>query len=141
MKCAGKKKITKLWQLRHLSDFFTKITEIPEGGLEIRWGPPKRSNKQNRYLFGVVYKTLALGMTEQNNAIITVDMVHELCKQYFAPRVGVPGTGKDIPMSTTQLCRSGDTETFQDYVTQIQALGAAKGIYIPDPNEEFHNDC
>lgn len=104
--------------------------------IEVRWGPPRRSNKQNRYLWGVVYKTLSEGMSRQHSALITPEMVHQLCKQYFAPRVDVPGTGKTIPMSTTELCRSGNEESFQDYVTQIQELAAHKGIYIPDPNEE-----
>jgi hypothetical protein len=104
--------------------------------VEIRWGPPRRSNKQNNYLWGVVYKTLAEGMSEQHKALVTLEMVHELCRQYFAPRVDVPGTGQTVPMSTTELCRSGNEDSFQDYVVQIQELGAKKGIYISDPNEE-----
>ena len=104
--------------------------------LEVAWGKPKRTNKQNRYLFGVVYKTLAEGMSEQYNAYITPEMVHELCKQHFMPRIEVPGTGQSIPMSTTDLCRSGNEESFQTYVLQIQELAARKGIFIPDPGEE-----
>jgi hypothetical protein len=104
--------------------------------VEVRWGPPRRSNKQNRYLWGVVYKTLAEGMSEQYHALVTSEMVHDLCRQHFAPRVEVPGTGLTVPMSTADLCRSGNEDSFQDYVTQIQELGAKKGIYIEDPNEE-----
>ena len=104
--------------------------------VEVSWGRPKRTNKQSRYLFGVVYKTLADGMSEQYKAYVTPEMVHELCKQHFMPRIEVPGTGQSIPMSTTDLCRSGNEESFQTYVLQIQELAARKGIFIPDPGEE-----
>ena len=103
--------------------------------VEVRWGPPRRSNKQNRYLWGCVYKTLAEGLSELHKAHITSDQVHELCRKYFMPTVKVPGIEQDVPMSTTELCRSGNEDSFQDYVEQIQALAATKNIYIPDPNE------
>jgi len=108
---------------------------VPDSGLEVTLAPPKRTNRQNAYLWGVVYKTLAEGMSEQAREIVKPKWVHELCKEHFMPRIDVPGTNKTVPMSTTELCRSGNEDSFQDYVTQIQALGAAKGIFIPDPNE------
>ena len=118
-----------------------KQQPLPKGGMEFIWRKPRRTNKQNRYLWGVVYKTLAEGMTEQSSQLVKPKWVHELCKQYFAPRIGVPGTDKTIPMSTTELCRSGNEESFQDYVMQIQKLAVAKGIYIPDPNEGANEEA
>jgi len=115
---------------------FLRAQNIPACGLEVSVRRPRRTNKQNAYLWGIVYKTLAEGMTEQAGALVTVDMVHALCKQYFMPRVGVPGTDQTVPLSTTHLCKSGNEESFQDYVLQIQRLAAAKGIYIPDPGED-----
>lgn len=105
--------------------------------MEIRWGPPRRTNKQNAYLWGVVYKTLSEGLSEQHSALITPDHVHRLCKRYFMPKITVPGIEQEVDMSTTELCRSGNEESFQDYVMQIQKLAAAKGIYIPDPHEDY----
>ena len=52
------------------------------------------------------------------------------------PRYTVPGIEQEVPMSTTELCRSGNEDSFQDYLIQIQELAAKKGIYIPDPCEE-----
>jgi len=103
--------------------------------VEVRWGPPRRSNKQNRYLWGVVYKTLAEGLSEAHKAHITPDQIHRLCRQYFMPKEDIPGLNKTVDMSTTQLCRSGNEDSFQDYVLQIQQLAAERGIYIPDPQE------
>ena len=104
--------------------------------VEVRWGPPRRTNKQNKYLWGVVYKTLAEGLSEIHSQHITSDHVHELCKKHFMPQIVIPGIEQSVPMSTTELCRSGNEDSFQNYVLQIQELGAKKGIYIPDPNED-----
>ena len=114
---------------------FLEAVKIPKSGLEVRWGPPKRTNKQNAYLWGIVYKTLAEGLSELHKAHITPDQIHRLCRQYFMPKEDIPGLNKTVDMSTTQLCRSGNEDSFQDYVLQIQQLAAERGIYIPDPNE------
>jgi hypothetical protein len=103
--------------------------------VEVRWGPPRRSNQQNKYLWGVVYKTLAEGLSELHKAYITPDQIHRLCRQYFMPKEDIPGLNKTVDMSTTQLCRSGNEDSFQDYVIQIQQLAAERGIYIADANE------
>ena len=111
---------------------------IPKGGMELTWRKPRRSNRQNAYLWGVVYKTLSEALSDQYNSHITSDMAHELCRKYFMPQIEVPGTGQFIPMSTTDLCRSGNEESFQDYVLRIQEFAAKKGVYIPDPNEDSY---
>ena len=102
---------------------------------EVKWGQPRRTNKQNNYLWGVVYPTLAEGLSEEYKAHITSDHVHEICKKHFMPKIEVPGIKTIISMSTTELCRSGNKDAFQDYVLRIQEMAARKGIYIPDPNE------
>ena len=53
------------------------------------------------------------------------------------PKVTIPGIEQDVDMSTTELCRSGSEQSFQDYIIQIQELAAKKGIYIADPSEEI----
>ena len=114
---------------------FIQQVEIPKAGLEIIWRTPRRSNQQNRYLWGVVYKTLSEGLSDLHKERITPDHCHALCKKYFMPKLEIPGIKKLVDMSTTELCRSGNEESFQDYVLQIQQLAAERGIYIPDPNE------
>ena len=115
---------------------FLKQTEIPKAGLEIIWRRPRRSNKQNAYLWGVVYERLAAGLSNHYQKHITAKMIHEICKDAFMPRYTVPGIEREVPMSTTDLTRNGNEESFQDYVLQIQEMAARKGIYIPDPGEE-----
>ena len=120
--------------MQRIVDFLLRIPKDAYP-VEVRWGKPRRTNKQNAYLWGVVYKTLAEGMSEISGELVRPEWMHQLCKEHFMPRIHVPGTEKTIPMSTTELCKSGNEQAFSDYVTQIQELAAHKGIYIPSPNE------
>jgi len=112
-----------------------KEQPIPKCGLEVIVRAPRRSNPQNRYLWGVVYKTLSDGLSEQYGAFISPDYVHRLCKKYFMPKIEVPGVGQTVEMSTTELTRGGNEDSFQDYILKIQEFAAKKGLYIPDPME------
>lgn len=116
---------------------FLERVEIPECGLEITWKRPRRSNKQNRYLNGVVYRDFARGLMDLGKGPVDRDGIHYICKEQFMPRVPVGTMGKTMPMSTKELCRSGNEDAFQDYVEKIKELAVtAYSIYIPDPNEE-----
>lgn len=122
-------------QMQAITNFLLRIP-AEQYPIEVRWGRPRRTNRQNRYLWGVVYKTFAEGMSEQSGELVKPEWIHDLCRQHFLPRFKVPGTDKTVPMSTTDLCRSGNEQAFQDYVEQIMALAAHKGIFIPDPDPE-----
>ena len=115
---------------------FLEVVEIPKAGLEVRWGPPQMTNPQRRYLFGVVYRDFARGLMDLGKGPVHVKGIHYICKEQFMPREPVGTTGRTMPMSTTKLCRSGNENSFQDYVEQIKELAAtAYNIFIPDPNE------
>jgi len=93
----------------------------------------KRSNQQNRFLWGIVYKTISdfTGYDE--------DEVHALCKEKFNPKflniVNV-NTGEEteerIAGSTAKL----STKDFIEYVEKIQRYFAGLGCVIPDPNQQ-----
>jgi len=85
----------------------------------------KRSERQNKYLWGVVYKLLS------DYFGYTTDEMHELMKQKFAPKKEVK-MGNEImliPCSTTELL----TTNFNDYLELIKQFGAENNIIIPDP--------
>lgn len=87
----------------------------------------KRSERQNKYLWGVVYKLLS------DYFGYTTDEMHELMKQKFAPKKEVK-MGNEImliPCSTTELL----TTNFNDYLDQIKQFGAENNIIIPDPEK------
>ena len=90
-----------------------------------------RSNNQNAYMWGVVYKILAmeLGYTE--------DEIHELMKQKFLPRVLNLGENEEynIPVSTTEL----STVAMEEYLSKIREWAGTKiNCFIPMPNESIN---
>lgn len=92
----------------------------------------RRSNKQNSYLWSVVYKTIcdSLGWDDED--------CHEFCKRQFnkkrveiADKVTGEITQQEIPGSTKKLTTIG----FMEYVEKIQIFFAEHGVIIPDPNQ------
>lgn len=86
-----------------------------------------RSERQNKYLWGVVYKLLS------DYFGYTPDEMHELMKQKFAPKKEKK-MGDEIlliPCSTTELL----TINFNEYLEQIKQFGAEHNVIIPDPEK------
>jgi hypothetical protein len=84
-----------------------------------------RSNNQNSWLWGVVYKEIAnhMGYSETE--------IHEIMKQKFLPPKFVKWKGKEIKMqsSTTNLNKI----EFGEFIERIRSEVASFGIVIPDP--------
>lgn len=87
---------------------------------------PRRSDQQNRYLWGVVYKTVcdALGGWD-------ADDVHEYCLGECFGWETLEGLGKRR-MRPIRRSSKLNKQEFTDYVDWIQRHMAEKGIYIPD---------
>jgi len=99
----------------------------------------ERSSPQNRYLHGVVYKTLsdALGFDSS-------DVAEYLLGTYYGwnERALPGGRRESKPMRTTTTDENGDRKVlskaeFADYVDFCLRYGAEHGIYIPSPEQEF----
>jgi hypothetical protein len=84
-----------------------------------------RSQNQNSWLWGVVYKSIAdaTGYSETE--------VHEIMKRKFLPPKLVKWKGTDIrmPGSTSELNKTD----FGEYIERIRAEVASLGITIEDP--------
>jgi len=93
--------------------------------LEIRENKSKRSNPQNRYLWGVVYPIIG------NKLGYDTETVHEVFKQKFGVKVELRNN-ITIPKSTTKYT----TIEFNEYIDNICkfALEFLK-LEIPQPNE------
>ena len=94
----------------------------------------RRSNQQNRYLFGVVYKEIEVRLRELGNDI-DVEGVHEFCKFEFN-EVKIFGEGGEVISkkggSTTEM----NKEEMSIYVDKIILWAATfLEIRIPLPNE------
>ena len=102
----------------------------------------KRTLRQNKYLWGVVYKYLVDNdpgyfVNEETERLLHVrgiamnEIVHEFCKAQFLPPVDLGiGGGLRITKSTAKLNR----QEFNDYVENIRRWAAeALQVFIPDP--------
>lgn len=92
----------------------------------------RRSNEQNSYLFGVVYKTIS----DYNGD--TVNDLHQYFKRALLPPKFVKAMGKEIkiPSSTTDL----NKVEFGEYIERIRAEVAPMGIIIPEAENKKEFD-
>ena len=109
----------------------------------------QRTKRQNRYLWGVVYKYLVDNdpgyfvneETERllkGRGIAMNEIVHEFCKAQFLPPVDLGiGGGMRITKSTAKLNR----QEFNDYVENIRRWAAESlQVFIPDPYAAGYED-
>jgi hypothetical protein len=88
----------------------------------------KRSNQQNRYLWGIPYKLLS------DHTGYTPDEMHGICKDKFLKRhFRVAEEEFYIGASTANL----STIEFEEYAENIRRWGATLGVNIPLPNENL----
>ena len=109
----------------------------------------KRTQRQNKYLWGVVYKYLVdndpgyFGNEEterllKGRGIAMNEIVHEFCKAQFLPPLELSiGGGMKITKSTAKLNR----QEFNDYVENIRRWAAQElQVFIPDPYAAGYED-
>ena len=108
----------------------------------------KRSTQQNRYLWGVVYKTIvdndpgffcndAVDGLRKTARLSAAEVVHEFCKARFLPSADLPGLQITVAPSTAKLPR----KEFQDYVEAIRRWAADElQVFIPDPTVCGYDD-
>ena len=108
----------------------------------------KRSTQQNKYLWGVVYKTIvdndpgyfvndAVDALRKTARLSTAEVVHEFCKARFLPSADLPGLQITVAPSTAKLPR----KEFQDYVESIRRWAADElQVFVPDPYQAGYKD-
>lgn len=99
--------------------------------VEVHEHRPKRSDQQNRYLWGCVYKTVtdALDGWESED-------VHQYCLGEYFGWETIDGLGKKRLRPIRRSSRLNKRE-FADYIAWIQRRMAEHGILIPDPDSEL----
>jgi hypothetical protein len=91
----------------------------------------RRSDEQNRYLWGVVYPTiLRSGQLDG----WTAEDLHEFFLGEVFGWETVSGFGRKR-MRPIRRSSGLSTVEFADYVARIQRRMAELGVYVPDPNE------
>lgn len=87
---------------------------------------PKRSDQQNRYLFGVVYAEIARHLEGWDK-----DDIHEFCLGEWSGWEVVEGFGKKRQRPVLRSSKL-NKQQFGDYIEFIQRTMAERGIFIPD---------
>jgi hypothetical protein len=101
-------------------------------GQEVKSKGPRRSHEQNRYLWGVCYAAILKHLEGWD-----AEDVHEYCLGEWSGWETLEGFGRKRLRPIRRSSRLSTTE-FADYVGFIQRTMAAKGIDIPEPNEEVN---
>jgi hypothetical protein len=108
----------------------------------------KRTLRQNKYLWGVVYKTIvdndpgffccdAVDSLRKTARLSAAEVVHEFCKARFLPSADLPGLQITVAPSTAKLPR----KEFQDYVESIRRWAADElQVFVPDPTVCGYDD-
>lgn len=108
----------------------------------------KRTLRQNKYLWGVVYKTIvdndpgyfvndAVDALRKTARLSAAEVVHEFCKARFLPSADLPGLQITVAPSTAKLPR----KEFQEYVESIRRWAADElQVFIPDPTVCGYDD-
>ena len=92
----------------------------------------RRSDEQNRYLWGCVYPTI---LQSGQLAGWTAEDLHEYLLGEIYGWETVEGFGRKR-MKPIRRSSGMITGEFADYIAQIQQRMAERGIYIPDPGED-----
>lgn len=96
----------------------------------------RRSDQQNRALWGVAYKAL-----REQTGNEPEDLHAYFCGEYWSwKEINVFGQRKRVPLRTTTIDADGrrnpvSTVEFNDFYAFIQQRSAENGFNVPDPNE------
>ena len=136
-------RITKTNGWFDLTEVFKAILELVDGDytITVKKSRNTRSDRQNRYLWGVVYPHLLQGFIDAGwDEITNEEQIHEICKAKFLTIETVnKHTGEIVnyPLSTSKM----DTLQFATYVDQIADFALENlNIVIPQPEYELQNN-
>jgi len=105
-----------------------------DGPVEVTAKPlkPKRSEQQNRYLWGVVYPAILKHLDGWD-----ADDLHEYCLGEWSGWEVIEGLGRKR-MKPIRRSSKLKTVEFMEFVAHIQRTMGERGIWIPDPNQESY---
>lgn len=109
--------------------FLSALSKDKAWKLEVSEQKARRSDEQNRYLWGCVYKTILEHLPGWDS-----NDVHEYFLGEFFGWETLEGLGRKRLKPIRRSSKLNKTE-FADYVGFIQRTMAEKGVYIPEPWE------
>lgn len=116
-------------------EFIDRLPESKSWTIEIKQHVKRRSDSQNRSLFGVAYPPL------ESETGHTKDELHEaFCRRFFGSvDTEIMGQVVTRPFRTTTTDENGRRDVipagqFVEFYAMVQQIGAEAGVYVPDPD-------
>lgn len=122
--------------IERLSRFLAQLPPDKAWRVTVAEHRAKRSDQQNRYLWGLVYPAILEGGGESLRGWTAEDLHEYFLGEHFGWEV-VEGFGKRRQRPIKRSSRLSKAE-FSDFVAAIQLKAAELGIYVPDPEEPCH---
>lgn len=117
--------------ITRVSEFLGKLPAAQAWKVEVTPHKTKRSDSQNAYLWGVVYKTILEAGELQGWS--SQDIHDYMLGEHFGWET-LEGFGRKRLRPLRRSAKLTTTE-FMDYIAFIQQRMAEHGVYIEDPNE------
>ncbi len=118
-------------QIQRIARFLAGLSADKGWTVEVKETRRKRSDPQNRYLWGVCYPAIQKHLEGWEP-----EDIHEYCLGECFGWERLSGLKRDRVRPLKRSSALSVTE-FMDYVEWIQRHMAEKGIYVPDPNEDM----
>jgi hypothetical protein len=113
-----------------LVSFLSALLRDHDVDVTVKRHRDRRSDQQNRYLWGAVYPAILKHLEGWD-----AEDIHEFCLGEWSGWEILEGLGRKRMKPLRRSSKLSTTE-FMDFVDHIQRTMAEKGIYIPDPNED-----
>jgi hypothetical protein len=123
--------VTRTGQVARIAAFLASLSSACGWVIEIKRLQKRRSDPQNRYLWGVAYPAILKhlpGWEAQD--------LHDYCLGECHGWERLEGLSR-VRLKPLKRSSKLSVPEFMDYVAWIQRTFAEKGIYVPDPNEDM----
>jgi len=114
-----------------IARFLASLSADKAWTVEVKELKRKRSDAQNRYLWGVCYPAILKHLEGW-----AAEDVHEYCLGECFGWEKIEGLGR-ARVKPIRRSKSMNVTEFMDYVAWIQRDMAERGIYVPEPNEDM----
>lgn len=117
--------------IQRIAQFLAALPKDKAFRLELEEHKARRTNQQNRYLFGVVYPALLAHLDGWE-----AEDIHEYMLGECFGWETLQGFGRRRLRPMRRSSRMNKQE-FSDFVAFIQRKAADMGVFIPDPDQDY----
>lgn len=140
------KLLNRVTTIARIAKFLGDLSPAVAWRIEVTEAKSARSLAQNAYLNGVAYKLLSDATGYERDEISEF-----LCGAYWGwkdkrvpKKPSCPEGVESVPVRTTTTDENGKRSVlgkleFADYVAFVQRFAAKRGVYIPDPDQDYES--